>query len=43
MPGRLGASSIDKVEVLDGLKPGDKVVISGTDNFNNAASVAISD
>lgn len=43
VPVRLGASSIDKVEVLDGLKPGDKVVISGTDNFNNAASVAISD
>ncbi len=42
-PVRLGASSIDKIEVLDGLKPGDKVVISGTDNFNNAASVAVSD
>ncbi len=42
-PIRVGASSIDKVEILQGLKVGDKVVISGTDNFNGAARVAISD
>lgn len=41
-PVRLGASSIDKVEILQGLKPGDKIVISGTDNFNGAARVVIS-
>jgi HlyD family secretion protein len=41
-PIRVGASSIDKVEILQGLKPGDKIVISGTDSFNNAARVAIS-
>lgn len=42
-PIRVGASSIDKVEILQGLKEGDKIVISGTDNFKNAAKVAISD
>lgn len=41
-PMRAGASSIDKVEILEGLKEGDRVVISGTDSFNNAATVAIS-
>jgi HlyD family secretion protein len=42
-PVTLGPSSIDKVEILQGLKEGDKVVISGTDSFNGAAKVAISD
>ncbi|HJP97683.1 MAG TPA: efflux RND transporter periplasmic adaptor subunit [Rhodanobacteraceae bacterium] len=42
-PVTLGPSSIDKVEILQGLKAGDKVVISGTDSFNGAAKVAISD
>lgn len=42
-PVRVGASSIDKVEILDGLKEGDRIVISGTDSFKNAAKVAISD
>jgi HlyD family secretion protein len=41
-PIRLGSSSIDKVEILDGLKEGDRIVISGTDSFNSAARVAIS-
>ena len=41
-PIRAGASSIDKVEILEGLKQGDKIVISGTDNFKSAATVAIS-
>ena len=41
-PVTLGPSSIDKVEVLQGLKAGDKIVISGTDSFNGAAKVAIS-
>lgn len=41
-PVTLGPSSIDKVEVLQGLKAGDKIVISGTDSFNGAARVAIS-
>ncbi|MER3546815.1 MAG: efflux transporter periplasmic adaptor subunit [Rhodanobacteraceae bacterium] len=41
-PIRVGASSVDKVEILQGLKEGDKVVVSGTDAFNGAQSVAIS-
>lgn len=41
-PIRVGASSIDKVEILEGLKPGDRIVISGTDSFKSAATVAIS-
>ena len=41
-PIRVGASSIDKVEILDGLKEGDRIVISGTDSFKSAAKVAIS-
>jgi len=40
-PIRVGASSIDKVEILDGLKEGDRIVISGTDSFKGAAKVAI--
>jgi len=42
-PIRVGASSIDKVEILRGLKAGDRIVISGTDAFNGAQRVAISD
>ncbi len=40
-PITLGATSITAVEILSGLAPGDKVVIAGTDNFDNAARVAI--
>jgi len=39
---RLGARSVDRVEILSGLQPGDQVVVSGADNFHGAASVAIS-
>lgn len=41
-PVRLGAASIAKVEILDGLSVGDQVVISGTDAFNGAARVILS-
>jgi len=41
-PIRVGASSIDKVEILEGLKEGDRIVISGTDSFKSAPTVAIS-
>jgi HlyD family secretion protein len=41
-PIRVGESSIDKVEILDGLKEGDNIVISGTDNFKGAQRVVIS-
>jgi HlyD family secretion protein len=40
-PIRMGATSINSVEILSGLKPGDKVVIAGTDTFENAARVSI--
>ncbi len=40
-PVTLGATSISNVEILSGLKPGDKVVIAGTDAFANAARVSI--
>jgi HlyD family secretion protein len=40
-PVTLGATSINNVEILSGLKPGDKVVIAGTDTFANAARVSI--
>ncbi len=40
-PIQLGATSISAVEILSGVKDGDKVVIAGTDVFENAASVAI--
>jgi HlyD family secretion protein len=41
-PIRVGASSIDKVEILDGLKEGDRIVISATDRYTGATPVAIS-
>ena len=40
-PITLGATSISAVEILAGLQPGDKVVIAGTDTFENAARVSI--
>ena len=40
-PIRLGATSVSAVEILSGVKPGDKVVIAGTDAFANAARVSI--
>ncbi len=39
---RLGARSVDRVEILSGLKPGDRVVVSGAENFHGAASVGLS-
>jgi len=40
-PIRMGATSISEVEILSGLKQGDKVVVAGTDAFNNAARISI--
>ena len=40
-PITMGATSVTAVEILTGLKPGDKVVIAGTDTFANAARVSI--
>lgn len=40
-PIQLGATSVNAVEILSGLQPGDRVVISGTDAFENAERVSI--
>lgn len=40
---KLGARSLERVEVLSGLQAGDRVVISGTDNFKGAERVLIAD
>jgi HlyD family secretion protein len=40
-PIQLGATSVSAVEIISGVKPGDKVVIAGTDAFANAARVSI--
>ena len=37
----LGATSVSAVEIRDGLKLGDKVVVAGTENFENAARVSL--
>lgn len=37
-----GVSSLSHVEILSGLKPGDRIVVSGTASFNNADRVRIS-
>ncbi|HWG76348.1 MAG TPA: efflux RND transporter periplasmic adaptor subunit [Steroidobacteraceae bacterium] len=43
VPVRLGAASVQKVEVLDGLAAGDQIVVSGTDEFNNADRVILAE
>jgi HlyD family secretion protein len=40
-PIKLGATSISAVEIVEGLKLGDKVVIAGTDQFENAEKISI--
>jgi HlyD family secretion protein len=40
-PVRLGDASVQKVEILDGLAEGDRIVINGTDSFNNADRVIL--
>ena len=40
-PVRLGARSVDRVEILSGLKAGDRVVVSGADNFHAEPTVAL--
>jgi HlyD family secretion protein len=42
-PIRLGATSVSAVEILEGLKDGDKIVIAGSDAFENAARISIND
>jgi HlyD family secretion protein len=40
-PIQVGATSVSAVEILSGLQPGDKVVIAGTDSFENAERISI--
>ena len=40
-PVQLGVSSLSNVEVLGGLQPGDKVVVSGSDLFGDAERVSV--
>ena len=40
-PVRLGARSVDRVEILSGLKPGDRVVVSGAENFHAEPSAGL--
>lgn len=38
---RTGVSSLDAVEILDGAKPGDRIVVSGADRFGDAERIRI--
>ena len=40
-PIRTGVASLGEVEILDGLKEGDRVVVSGSDQFGDAQRVSI--
>lgn len=40
-PVQLGVSSLGEVEILSGLQPGDRVVVSGSDLFGDAEQVSI--
>ncbi|WP_296942910.1 efflux RND transporter periplasmic adaptor subunit [uncultured Massilia sp.] len=40
-PIKMGATSISAVEIVSGLKQGDKVVVAGTDTFDGASRVSI--
>jgi HlyD family secretion protein len=39
----VGASSMTDIEILGGLEPGERIVISGTDEFGDAERILISD
>jgi HlyD family secretion protein len=40
-PIQLGGTSVSAVEIISGLKTGDKVVIAGTDSFENAERISV--
>lgn len=40
-PVQIGATSLNAVEIVSGLKEGDRIVISGTDAFNGAEKVVL--
>ncbi|RDZ26257.1 efflux RND transporter periplasmic adaptor subunit [Lysobacter silvisoli] len=41
-PIQAGVSSLSAVEIIQGVQPGDRVVVSGSDQFDNAETVRIS-
>ena len=41
VPVRLGASSATEIELLEGLKPGDRIIVSNTDRFEGAPRVRL--
>lgn len=41
-PIQVGATSLNAVEIMSGVKEGDRIVISGTDQFNGVQRVALS-
>jgi HlyD family secretion protein len=43
VPVRLGDSSLEAIEVLEGLAPGERIVIAGTELFEDAKRVRIND
>ena len=40
---RIGATSVAAVEVVEGLRPGEQVVVAGSEDFENAGQVRIND
>lgn len=42
-PIKLGATSVGEVEILEGVQPGERIVIAGTDTFGDAERVSIND
>jgi len=42
-PIRLGGTSLSAVEVVEGLKPGERVVVAGSEDFDNADRVRINE
>lgn len=38
---QLGASSVDAIEVIQGLKPGERIVVSGSEEFQDAEAVRL--
>ena len=41
-PIQAGTSSLNAVEIISGLQPGERIVVSGSDQFNNAERIRIS-
>jgi len=41
-PIQAGVSSLSNVEIVSGLQPGERIVVSGTDQFDNAERIRIS-